>query len=163
MDLYKFCNTNFFFLNLASPAASKLALRMTTLHEEPIIRQTCLEEDEDHYSEPEYNDYDYNKETAKAGLPKLKSSYTVESFLSIDKSQSTLLKSDLIKPSKNLQDVKNNHTTTPSMSSSTSSGYDSQAVSCTNLSNDDTLSFKSSSVDETPGGLNINLLGLRCS
>lgn len=39
---------------------------------------------------------------------------------------------------------------TPSMSSSTSSGYGSQAVSLGNLTNDDTLSLRSMSVDETP-------------
>jgi len=40
---------------------------------------------------------------------------------------------------------------TPSMSSSASSGYGSQAVSCSNLTNDDTLSLRSMSVDDTPG------------
>lgn len=40
--------------------------------------------------------------------------------------------------------------TTPSMSSSTSSGYGSQAVSCSNLTNDDTVSMRSMSIDETP-------------
>lgn len=39
---------------------------------------------------------------------------------------------------------------TPSMSSSTSSGYGSQAVSCSNLTNDDTYSIRSLSVGETP-------------
>lgn len=39
---------------------------------------------------------------------------------------------------------------TPSMSSSTSSGYGSQAVSLGNLTSDDTLSLRSMSVDETP-------------
>lgn len=41
----------------------------------------------------------------------------------------------------------------PSMNSSTSSGYGSQAVSISNLTNEDTLSLQSMSVDEnTPGG-----------
>lgn len=39
---------------------------------------------------------------------------------------------------------------TPSMSSSTSSGYGSQAVSLGNLTSDDTLSLRSMSVDDTP-------------
>uniref|UniRef100_A0A182WIL3 Kinesin motor domain-containing protein n=1 Tax=Anopheles minimus TaxID=112268 RepID=A0A182WIL3_9DIPT len=78
----------------ASPAASKLAQRMTTLHEEPLIKQICYEEEgEDRFSEPEYADYnDFYEQPMgkKPSLSKMKSSYTVESFIDIDKrSQST--------------------------------------------------------------------------
>lgn len=38
----------------------------------------------------------------------------------------------------------------PNTPSSSSSGYESQAVSITNLSSDDSMSIKSISVDETP-------------
>ncbi|XP_052897420.1 kinesin-like protein KIF13B isoform X1 [Anopheles moucheti] len=165
-----------------SPAASKLAQRMTTLHEEPLIKQICYEEEgEDRFSEPEYADYNdfYDQPMGnKPSLSKMKSSYTVESFIDIDKrSQSTAgegMNSIGVTGGKFAGKTKvesasmggissapvsggsagghgsKYQTMTPSMSSSTSSGYGSQAVSCTNLTNDDTYSIRSLSAGETP-------------
>lgn len=46
----------------------------------------------------------------------------------------------------------------PSMNSSTSSGYGSQAVSISNLTNEDTVSLQSMSVEEnTPGAFNLKI------
>uniref|UniRef100_A0AAG5DCD4 Kinesin motor domain-containing protein n=1 Tax=Anopheles atroparvus TaxID=41427 RepID=A0AAG5DCD4_ANOAO len=173
---------------IASPAASKLAQRMTTLHEEPLIKQICYEEEgEDRFSEPDYTDYNdfYDQSMEKKpSLSKLKSSYTVESFLDIDKRQSTTggaittvggaegtkfsgkskMESSSMggissapvsggsSGSANGTKYQSNLAghMTPSMSSSTSSGYGSQAVSCSNLTNDDTYSIRSLSVGETP-------------
>uniref|UniRef100_A0A182IJN4 Glycerol-3-phosphate dehydrogenase [NAD(+)] n=1 Tax=Anopheles atroparvus TaxID=41427 RepID=A0A182IJN4_ANOAO len=120
----------------------------------------------------------------KPSLSKLKSSYTVESFLDIDKRQSTTggaittvggaegtkfsgkskMESSSMggissapvsggsSGSANGTKYQSNLAghMTPSMSSSTSSGYGSQAVSCSNLTNDDTYSIRSLSVGETP-------------
>ncbi|XP_053677042.1 kinesin-like protein KIF13A [Anopheles nili] len=164
-----------------SPAASKLAQRMTTLHEEPLIKQICYEEEgEDRFSEPEYADYnDFYEQPMgkKPSLSKMKSSYTVESFIDIDKrSQSTVndtmgsigatsgkMTNKAKAESASLGGISSApvsggsgghaakyQTMTPSMSSSTSSGYGSQAVSCSNLTNDDTYSIRSLSVGETP-------------
>lgn len=55
-----------------------------------------------------------------------------------------------IPPSGTTNSLLKNVIGTPSMSSSTSSGYGSQAVSLGNLTNDDALSLRSMSVDETP-------------
>lgn len=165
---------------IASPAASKLAQRMTTLHEEPLIKQICYEEEgEDHFSEPdypEYNDFYEQPMGKKPSLSKMKSSYTVESFIDIDKrSQSAggegmnsaggKFASKTKAESASMGGISSApvsggsaggpgakyQTMTPSMSSSTSSGYGSQAVSCSNLTNDDTYSIRSMSVGETPG------------
>uniref|UniRef100_A0A1Q3FPE7 Putative kinesin-like protein n=1 Tax=Culex tarsalis TaxID=7177 RepID=A0A1Q3FPE7_CULTA len=154
---------------LTSPAASKLAQRMTTLHEEPLIKQICYEEEgEDRFSEPEYAEYEDDYEPAKKPtMSKMKSSYTVESFMDIDKrpGHAGVASSDLCKFSTGkggkigggpsggqVAQVKSQNIAagTPSMSSSTSSGYGSQAVSCSNLTNDDTYSIRSLSVGETP-------------
>lgn len=172
---------------LASPAASKLAQRMTTLHEEPLIKQICYEEEgEDRFSEPEFADYnDFYEQPMgkKQSLSKMKSSHTVESFLDIDKRQATSgdsmnmveatagakfsSKSKIESSStggissapatvgngNSANGIKYQATAghmTPSMSSSTSSGYGSQAVSCSNLTSDDTFSIRSLSVGETP-------------
>lgn len=147
---------------------------MTTLHEEPLIKQICYEEEgEDRFSEPEYADYDFYEPAKKPNLSKMKSSYTVESFIDIDKRPPTndlggkyggsaMAKGKMgsmmsgggsvgtgtgggIVKSQNIA------AGTPSMSSSTSSGYGSQAVSCSNLTNDDSYSIRSLSVGETPG------------
>ncbi|XP_050097120.1 kinesin-like protein KIF13A isoform X2 [Anopheles aquasalis] len=176
-----------------SPAASKLAQRMTTLHEEPLIKQICYEEEgEDRFSEPEYADYNdfYDQSMSKKpSLSKMKSSYTVESFIDIDKRGQSSAGIDSINLAEGngkfatkgkmesssmggissapvsgstsstggngggnankYQTILPGHMT-PSMSSSTSSGYGSQAVSCSNLTNDDTYSIRSLSVGETP-------------
>ncbi|XP_058836738.1 kinesin-like protein KIF13A isoform X1 [Topomyia yanbarensis] len=143
-----------------SPAASKLAPRMTTLHEEPLIKQICYEEEgEDRFSDPEYSDDEFYEPSKSTTLPKLKSSHTVGSFIDIDKRSSMDLGGKYGVPSaKTGKPVttssggigKGAAVGTPSMSSSTSSGYGSQAVSCSNLTNDDTYSIRSLSVGETP-------------
>lgn len=167
---------------------------MTTLHEEPLIKQICYEEEgEDRFSEPEYADYNdfYDQSMSKKpSLSKMKSSYTVESFIDIDKRGQSSASIDTINSAEGngkfatkgkmesssmggissapvsgstsssggngganankYQTILPGHMT-PSMSSSTSSGYGSQAVSCSNLTNDDTYSIRSLSVGETPG------------
>jgi hypothetical protein len=57
--------------------------------------------------------------------------------------------SDKTAPKKNDAGAANS----PSMNSSTSSGYGSQAVSCSNLTSDDAMSLRSMSADDTPGNL----------
>ncbi|XP_055528668.1 kinesin-like protein KIF13A isoform X2 [Wyeomyia smithii] len=146
-----------------SPAASKLAQRMTTLHEEPLIKQICYEEEgEDRFSEPEYSDYDYYEPPKKSNLSKMKASHTVESFIDIDKRPRAELSGKFVSqaadrtgktgsaPTSGSGKSQNVAAGTPSMSSSTSSGYGSQAVSCSNLTNDDTYSIRSLSAGESP-------------
>ncbi|XP_045488528.1 kinesin-like protein KIF13A isoform X8 [Pieris rapae] len=115
---------------LASPASGKLGFRMTTLHEEPGRRN-----DEDSHSEPESAPSD---ELTTPRSQRTRSRATPRGFLPTSKTLDSLheLACERI-PSKN----------SPSISSS---GYGSQAVSSTNLTNDDTLSIRSMSVDDTP-------------
>lgn len=171
---------------IASPANSKLAHRMTTLHEEMSLRNIPLqEENEDSYSDPEY-DYD-SKQPSSASAndyyakSRMRSSHTIDSFMDIEKKTSTtstnLLNYKLLTQHQPFHVQQTTLTTTmaasskpqekslkngklesviagssPSMNSSTSSGYGSQAVSISNLTNEDTLSLQSMSVDEnTPG------------
>lgn len=154
-----------------------MAHRMTTLHEEPLRTIPLKEENEDSYSDPEC-DYDnlssratnQNDYYAKSNM---RSSYTIDSFMDIDKKTSmtstNLLNYRLLTQNQNFNFPTQSKTslettlksgkasnaipvTSPSMNSSTSSGYGSQAVSINNLANDDTLSLQSISVDEnTPG------------
>ncbi|XP_070494506.1 kinesin-like protein KIF13A isoform X4 [Chironomus tepperi] len=165
-----------------SPASSKLAHRMTTLHEETSLRNNPLpEENEDSYSDPEY-DYDSKPSTTNANYyyakSRMRSSHTIDSFMDIEKKTSTtstnLLNYKLLTQNQPFhvqqqqgmksQDKMSTTTATtmkngkvesviaagssPSMNSSTSSGYGSQAVSISNLTNEDTLSLQSMSVDE---------------
>ncbi|KAJ0182322.1 hypothetical protein K1T71_001691 [Dendrolimus kikuchii] len=115
---------------LASPASGKLGLRMTTLHEEPGRRN-----DEDSHSEPESAPLD---ELTTPRSHRTRSRASSRGFLPTSKTLDSLheLACERV-PNKN----------SPSISSS---GYGSQAVSSTNLTNDDTLSIRSMSVDETP-------------
>ncbi|CAB3256331.1 unnamed protein product [Arctia plantaginis] len=115
---------------LASPASGKLGLRMTTLHEEPGRRN-----DEDSHSEPESAPVD---ELTTPRSQRTRSRATSRGFLPTSKTLDSLheLACERV-PNKN----------SPSISSS---GYGSQAVSSTNLTNDDTLSIRSMSVDDTP-------------
>lgn len=160
---------------------------MTTLHEETSLRNNPLqEENEDSYSDPEYDSKPSTTNTnyyyAKS---RMRSSHTIDSFMDIEKKTSTtstnLLNYKLLtqnqpfhvqQQSQGLKtqdkmsigmttttNVKNGKVesviaagSSPSMNSSTSSGYGSQAVSISNLTNEDTLSLQSMSVDEnTPG------------
>lgn len=149
---------------------------MTTLVEEVLRNVPPLqEENEDSYSDPEY-DYDskpstYGGDTYSKSL--LKSSHTIDSFMDIGRSSSASNSSKLLnykmltqnhplqlsssssssspatksKPENNA----NNVGSSPSTNSSTSSGFGSQTMSISNLTNLDNLSLQSMSVDETPG------------
>ncbi|XP_049881981.1 kinesin-like protein KIF13B isoform X2 [Pectinophora gossypiella] len=114
----------------SSPASGKLGLRMTTLHEEPGRRN-----DDDSHSEPESAPAD---ELTTPRSHRTRTRAPARGFLPTSKTLDSLheLACDRI-PNKN----------SPSISSS---GYGSQAVSSTNLTNDDTLSIRSMSVDDTP-------------
>ncbi|XP_052757774.1 kinesin-like protein KIF13B isoform X2 [Galleria mellonella] len=116
--------------NKSSPASGKLGLRMTTLHEEPGRRN-----DDDSHSEPESAPAD---ELTTPRSHRTRSRATSRGFLPTSKTLDSLheLACERV-PNKN----------SPSISSS---GYGSQAVSSTNLTNDDTLSIRSMSVDDTP-------------
>ncbi|CAH2102180.1 unnamed protein product [Euphydryas editha] len=115
--------------NKSSPASGKLGLRMTTLHEEPGRRN-----DDDSHSEPESAPSDElstprsNRTRPRASRGFLPTSKTLDSLHELACERA---------PNKN----------SPSISSS---GYGSQAVSSSNLTNDDTLSIRSMSVDDTP-------------
>lgn len=154
---------------LASPAGSKLGLRMTTLHEEPLRQNPLHEENEDSYSDPEY-DYESKPSSTNLSMTKnrMKPSHTIDSFMDIEKKTSTnLLNYKLLTQhqpfhlnSQTQSQTQTDKTSTkkgdgsPSMNSSTSSGYGSQAVSCSNLTSEDTLSLRSMSADDTPGNFN---------
>ncbi|KAI5645014.1 CAP-Gly domain-containing protein [Phthorimaea operculella] len=103
---------------------------MTTLHEEPGRRN-----DDDSHSEPESAPAD---ELTTPRSHRTRTRATPRGFLPTSKTLDSLheLACERI-PNKN----------SPSISSS---GYGSQAVSSTNLTNDDSLSIRSMSVDDTP-------------
>ncbi|XP_026320336.1 kinesin-like protein KIF13B isoform X4 [Hyposmocoma kahamanoa] len=115
----------------SSPASGKLGLRMTTLHEEPGRRN-----DDDSHSEPESTAAD--EMTTPQSHQRTRTRVTSRGFIPASKTLDSLheLACERV-PNKN----------SPSISSS---GYGSQAVSSTNLTNDDTLSIRSMSVDDTP-------------
>lgn len=127
---------------------------MTTLHEEPSSRPTLIEEVEDSYSETDEND---DSESIAQHQPPPKSKFpmskTMGSLRDIGSSNfSASITGTTSAPANVTNSVAVKQTAgTPSMTSSTSSGYGSQAVSYTNLTNDDTLSLHSMSVDDTPG------------
>ncbi|XP_037034787.1 kinesin-like protein KIF13B isoform X4 [Bradysia coprophila] len=131
-----------------SPAGSKLGLRMTTLHEEPMAQRTLVEEPEDSYSDPDYPEYETHEEKTihkSKFKSRMSSSKTMGSLTEIGSSHTSMLAY-----TSNANTALKHVVGTPSMTSSASSGYGSQAVSCSNLTNDDTLSLRSISVDETP-------------
>lgn len=137
----------------ASPGNSKLGLRMTTLHEEPSLRQTLTEEVEDSYSETDENDDSDSITQQPQPKSKFPMSKTMGSLRDIGTSNfnaSNIVLTNATIGITNSVAAKQT-ASTPSMTSSTSSGYGSQAVSYTNLTNDDTLSLRSMSVDDTPG------------
>ncbi|GBP92325.1 Kinesin-like protein KIF13A, partial [Eumeta japonica] len=121
-------------ISMSSPAGGKLGLRMTTLHEEPGGRRA----DEDSHSDPESAPLDMQATAAARYNRTNRSRGTPRGFLPTSKTLDSLheLACERL-PNKN----------SPSISSS---GYGSQAVSSTNLTNDDTLSIRSMSVDDTP-------------
>lgn len=125
---------------------------MTTLHEEPSSRQTLTEEVEDSYSETDEND---DSDSIAQPQPKSKFpiSKTMGSLRDIGSSnfKESSTRTAIAPASVINSDTANQTARTPSMTSSTSSGYGSQAVSYSNLTSDDTLSLRSMSVDDTPG------------
>ncbi|XP_049855904.1 kinesin-like protein KIF13A isoform X3 [Schistocerca gregaria] len=142
---------------LASPnlAATKLGLRMTTLHEEQCshsatskdaatVQQKCssapksnasskaeLADPDGIYSDPEFSESESYQSSGQHTRP----NYLVKSGLPSSRTLDSLAE---------LQSTKMG---TPSASSS---GYGSQAVSYTNLTSEDSMSVRSISVDETP-------------
>lgn len=126
---------------------------MTTLHEEPSRQITLPEESEDNYNSDSEFDYETRKEksTQKSKTKsKLSSSKTMDSLMDFGRSNN-IINFVTTTTTSTTNNIKTNQgLVTPSMSSSASSGYGSQAVSCSNLTNDDTLSLRSMSVDETP-------------
>lgn len=142
---------------------------MTTLHEEPVRPHTLNEESEDCYSDPDYPEYEPTTKVSGYMSRPMKYSRTVDSFVDIGKaamnhppmSHQDMAKNEIPQSSSSGDTVPHGATntsssgaknsSTPSMTSSTSSGYGSQAVSCSNLTNDDSFSVRSMSVDETPG------------
>lgn len=122
---------------------------MTTLHEEPLSQRPLQEEPEDTYSDPEIGDYEtFQEKPAVQNKMRMSSSKTMDSLLEITRTSS--ITNYVATTSVATAKVGNAGIFTPSMSSSSSSGYGSQAVSCTNLTNDDTFSLKSMCIDDTP-------------
>lgn len=129
-------------------------MRMTTLHEEPLGGHRSLaEEPEDSYSDSEYAaEYEQERQQNKslASRSRLTASKTMDSFMDVSShSNHSSYLSYTSSANANMKHL--NGLPTLSMSSSTSSGYGSQAVSCNNLSNEDIASMRSMSIDETPG------------
>ncbi|XP_033234797.1 kinesin-like protein KIF13A isoform X2 [Drosophila pseudoobscura] len=136
-----------------SPATSKLlGMRMTTLHEEPLGGHRSLDEEpEDSYSDSEYAaEYEQERQQNRslATRSRLTSSKTMDSFMDVSSHSSNNYLSYTSSANANMKHLTG--LATLSMSSSTSSGYGSQAVSCNNLSNEDITSMRSMSIDETP-------------
>lgn len=128
-------------------------MRMTTLHEEPLGGHRSLDEEpEDSYSDSEYAaEYEQERQQNKslATRSRLTASKTMDSFMDVSSHSSQSYLSYTSSANANMKHLTG--LTTLSMSSSTSSGYGSQAVSCNNLSNEDITSMRSMSIDETPG------------
>ncbi|XP_032591279.1 kinesin-like protein KIF13A isoform X2 [Drosophila grimshawi] len=142
-----------------SPATSKLmGMRMTTLHEEPLGGHRSLDEEpEDSYSDSEYAaEYEQERQQNKslATRSRLTSSKTMDSFMDVSSHSNQSHLSYTSSANANMKHLTG--LATLSMSSSTSSGYGSQAVSCNNLSNEDITSMRSMSIDETPDFDRIN-------
>ncbi|XP_067631126.1 kinesin-like protein KIF13A isoform X2 [Eurosta solidaginis] len=138
---------------IASPATSKLlGMRMTTLHEEPLgVHRALAEEPEDSYSDSEYSaeyEQEKNQQNNYHTRSRLTASKTMDSFMDVSNHSNHSYLSYTSSANTNMKHLTG--LATPSMSSSTSSGYGSQAVSCSNLTNDDIASMRSMSIDETP-------------
>ena len=120
----------FFAISTASPATSKLmGMRMTTLHEEPLGGHRSLaEEAEDSYSDSEYaNEYEHEKNqrnNLQTPRARLTSSKTMDSFMDVSTHSNSSYLSYTSNANSNLKHLTG--LATPSMSSSTSSGYGSQ-------------------------------------
>lgn len=107
-----------------------MGMRMTTLHEEPLGGHRSLaEEPEDSLSDTEYpNDYDLEKQhrinNYQTPRSRLTSSKTMDSFMDVGSHANHSYLSYTSNVNSNLKHLTG--LTTPSMSSSTSSGYGSQ-------------------------------------
>lgn len=145
---------------------------MTTLHEEPSSKNALAEEDS--YSDPDYPEYETAEERATqqqqqqqrtrgpAFRNRMTASKTLGSLTEIQRTgndTSAAMAAAASTAASAQQMLSYTHSSnaavkhvvgTPSMSSSASSGYGSQAVSCSNLTNDDALSLRSVSADDTP-------------
>ncbi|EDV36605.2 uncharacterized protein Dana_GF11865, isoform F [Drosophila ananassae] len=145
---------------IASPATTKLlGMRMTTLHEEPLGGHRSLDEEpEDSYSDSEYAaEYEQERQQNRSfagGRSRLTASKTMDSFMDVSNHSNQSYLSYTSSANSNMKHLTG--LATLSMSSSTSSGYGSQAVSCNNLSNEDIASMRSMSIDETPDFDRIN-------
>lgn len=136
----------FFFLYvlIASPASGKLGLRMTTLHEEPASTRHPLNEDiEENYSDSELNQYDdtaVRKPPLKSRFPTSKTMGSLRDIggssyqsmcSSVNATNNTAttqtMSKNVQKSAVNAQNKQINQVT-PSMTSSTSSGYGSQVI-----------------------------------
>jgi len=130
-------------------------MRMTTLHEEPLGGHRSLDEEpEDSYSDSEYTaEYEQERQQNRslATRSRLTASKTMDSFMDVSSHSNQSYLSYTSSANANMKHLTG--LATLSMSSSTSSGYGSQAVSCNNLSNEDIASMRSMSIDETPGGI----------
>lgn len=122
----------------ASPATGKLmGMRMTTLHEEPLGGHRSLaEEPEDSYSDSEYNnDYELEKQLRSNNYQtpraRLTSSKTMDSFMDVSSHSNQSYLSYTSNVNTNLKHLTG--LATPSMSSSTSSGYGSQVGDIKNI------------------------------
>lgn len=128
-------------------------MRMTTLHEEPLGGHRSLDEEpEDSYSDSEYTaEYEQERQQIRGmgTRSRLTASKTMDSFMDVSSHSNPSYLSYTSSANANMKHLTG--LATLSMSSSTSSGYGSQAVSCNNLSNEDITSMRSMSIDETPG------------
>lgn len=114
----------------ASPATSKLlGMRMTTLHEEPLgVHRALAEEPEDSYSDSEYTNNEYEQEKNQQNnyhtRSRLTASKTMDSFMDVSNHSNHSYLSYTSSANANMKHLTG--LATPSMSSSTSSGYGSQ-------------------------------------
>ncbi|XP_073985612.1 kinesin heavy chain 73 isoform X1 [Rhodnius prolixus] len=130
---------------------TKLGLRMTTLHEEQTNVLPHREDGEDMIEEED-------EEEEEENLKNNETNSTTNSTIQFSEYESFQVEADRIKHQTKLMsssrtldslvELQSTKGGTPSTSSS--SGYGSQAVSSSNLTNDDCLSLTSISVDETP-------------
>lgn len=126
----------YFMVSIASPASGKLGLRMTTLHEEPSSRHTLTEEIDENYSDSELNQYHDDSNVRKPPLKsRFPTSKTMGSLRDYGNNYPSLTSSTCITTNNVTKNVRKNATNasnnkqasgTPSMTSSTSSGYGSQ-------------------------------------
>lgn len=137
---------------MASPANTKLGLRMTTLHEEPtksLPRKHSFDLLTDDTIEEQTEEGQNGKTEIHVSvtLSVYDRCFTVLPLQYIQKKKNTSRKT---LPTSRTLDSLTEYAPKPNTPSASSSGYGSQAVSITNLSSDDSMSLKSISVDETP-------------